>query len=343
MKTTRMPRPVRLRVTSKGFSLIELMVAMTVGLILIAGLAVLFANSSQTGNDLERSIRQMENGRYAAELLNENISIAGYYGELSGVGLTYATPGSSCATTIAGLMWDNAGLTIPAAVTGFTASQAAALACLDNYKAGTAALALRFLDTSPITASATTTDGNVYLQTSRCATDPNATKFIVSTSSADFTLHDLDCTAINKVQRYVTRIYYVANCNECTGGGIDTIPTLKSAELKGSTITVSPLVEGIEEVAFDYGFDTNGDGTPDTYLANLSGTAGAADNNWANVSGIRLNILSRATEITSGFSTSRTYVLGLAGTRGPFADAFKRRVYTTTTRINNIAGPREIP
>ena len=56
MKTTRMPRPVRLRVTSKGFSLIELMVAMTVGLILIAGLAALFANSSQTGNDLERSL-----------------------------------------------------------------------------------------------------------------------------------------------------------------------------------------------------------------------------------------------------------------------------------------------
>ena len=47
----------------RGMSLIELMVALAIGLILVAGLATLFANSSQSGNELEKSIRQMENGR----------------------------------------------------------------------------------------------------------------------------------------------------------------------------------------------------------------------------------------------------------------------------------------
>lgn len=326
----------------RGFSLVELMVALAIGLILVAGLAALFANSSQSGNEIDKSIRQIENGRYAAELLTENISIAGYYGELARDGMTVTTPDPAtlCATTITGLGWDNAALTIPAAVTGLTATQAAALtACLPNYKTGTVGLVLRHLDTTAVAPGAAT-NGGVYIQSSRCSTDPTATKFVISTASTDFTLKNLNCVAINTVQRYVARIYYVASCNEC---GIDTTPTLKRAELVGNAMVVSPLVEGIEEVAYDYAFDTNNDGAPDVYLAGLSGVAAAADNDWNNVVGVRVHMLSRTTETSPGFVDGKTYDLGLAGTRGPFTDAYKRRAYTVTARINNVAGPREIP
>ncbi|MGA8786931.1 MAG: PilW family protein [Polaromonas sp.] len=322
----------------RGFSLVELMVAIAIGLILVAGLAMLFANSSQTGNELDKSIRQIENGRYAAELLGEDISVAGYYGELSTAGLTLGTA-SPCATDVNALGWSNAALTGSVAVTGLSATEAAALTCLPNYKTGTAALALRHMDTTSV-APGSSTDGGVYIQTSRCSTDPNATRFIISTTSTDFTLRGMNCTAINNVQRYISRIYYVASCNEC---GIDTIPTLKRAELKGNQIVVSPLAEGIEDVAFDYVFDTNGDGSPDSYLSGLSGVAGAADNDWGNVVGVRVHMLSRTTEPSAGFTDGKTYDLGLSGTRGPFNDAYKRRAYTVTTRINNIAGPREVP
>ncbi len=322
----------------RGFSLVELMVAIAIGLILVAGLATLFANSSQTGNEIDKSIRQIENGRYAAELLSEDISVAGYYGELSTTGMTFGAA-SACATAVSALGWDNAALTGPVAVTGFNATEAAALACLTNYKGGTAALALRHLDTTAVAPGAST-NGGVYLQTSRCSTDPNATRFIISTTPTDFTLRGLNCTAINSVQRYITRIYYVASCNEC---GVDTIPTLKRAELKGNQMVISPLAEGIEEVAYDYGFDTSGDGTPDTYLTGLSGVAGAQDNDWGNVVGIRIHMLSRTTETSSGSPDSKIYGLGLSGTRGPFNDSYKRRAYTVTMRVNNVAGPREAP
>ena len=326
----------------RGFSLVELMVALAIGLILVAGLASLFANSSQAGNEIDKSIRQIENGRYAAELLTENVSIAGYYGELSRDGMTVSTPDPAalCNTAIAGLGWNNATLTIPAALTGLTAAQTQALTvCLPNYKAGTPGLVLRHLDTTAVAPGAST-NGSVYVQSSRCSTDPTATKFVLSTVSSDFTLRNLDCAAINTVQRYVVRIYYLAACNEC---GIDTTTTLKRAELVGSQMVVSPLVEGIEDVAYDYGFDTNGDGVPDVYLNGLSGTAGAADNDWANVVGVRIHLLSRTTETSLGFVDTKSYNLGLAGTRGPFNDAYKRRAYTVTVRVNNVAGPREIP
>lgn len=335
-------RPRYLPAPQGGFSIVELLVAIAIGLILIAGLAALFANSSRAGNELEKSIRQIENGRYAAELLTEDISIAGYYGELSASGMSPAQPLTLCATATTELGWSNAALTVPTAVAGITAVQAATLGCLPNLKAGTGALALRHLDTQMVTPG-TATDGTLYLQTSRCATDPNATKFVLSTASSDFTLRDLDCTAVNKVQKYVTRIYYVASCSECNGSGADNIPTLKVAELKGSAFVPSPLVEGIEEVTYDYGFDTDVDGNADVFRTGLSGVAGAADNTWSNVVGIRVNILSRTTESTPGFTESKKYVLGLSGSRGPFSDEFKRRAYSTTVRINNVAGPREIP
>ena len=326
------------RRAARGFSLVELMVALAIGLILVTGLATLFANSSQTGNEIDKSIRQIENGRYAAELLSEDLSIAGYYGELARDGMTMGAA-AACATSVTALGWDNAALTIPVAVTGLTATEAAALTCLPNYKTGTVALALRHLDTTAV-APGPATNGGVYMQTSRCATDPNASKFILSTSSSDFSLRGLDCTAVNTVQRYVARIYYVASCNEC---GIDTTPTLKRAELVANQMVIAPLVEGIEEVAYNYGFDTNADGVPDIYRNGLSGVLAAADNDWGNVVGVRIHMLSRTTETSPGFVDSKSYDLGPAGTRGPFNDAYKRRAYTVTVRVHNVAGPREIP
>ena len=328
----------------RGVSLVELMVAMAIGLVLVTGMVTLFANSSYITTEIDKSIRQIENGRYAIELLSENISIAGYYGELTTQNIVLASP-AACATDSNLLGWDNGLLAAPVVavaplpMTGLSAANAAALACLTNHKVGTVALVLRHLDTAFVVPG-TATDGDVYLQTSRCATDPAATRFITSTVSASFTLKDINCVATNKVQRYVTRLYYIATCSEC---GVDTIPTLKLVELQGGQMVVSPLVEGVEDVAFDYGFDTNNDGMPDNYRTELSGIAGAQDNEWKNVVGLRVHLLSRATEPSANFTDSKSYALGLSGTRGPFNDHYKRRAYTVTTRLHNVAGLRETP
>lgn len=336
-------RPVPRRLTH-GVSLVEFMVAIAIGLVLLAGMVTLFANASSSTTEIDKSIRQIENGRYAAELLGENISVAGYYGELTTQDLSLVNA-NACATVPNMLGWDNGLTVIPAVATaplpmvGMSAVNAAALTCLSNHKAGTVALVLRHLDTTFI-APGIATDGNVYLQTSRCATDPAATRFIALSASAGFTLKDINCATTNKVQRYVTRLYYISTCSEC---GVDTIPMLKRVELKGVQLVVSPLVEGIEDMAFDYGFDTNNDGLPDIYRTGLSGTVGAQDNNWENVVGIQVHLLSRSTEPSADFTDSKSYSLGLSGTRGPFNDHYKRRAYTMTTRLNNVAGLRETP
>lgn len=70
-----------------GFSLVELMVAMAIGLVFILTLTAVLSNSSRTRTELELASRQIENGRYAIQLLSEELSHAGFFGE-AGFGAT---------------------------------------------------------------------------------------------------------------------------------------------------------------------------------------------------------------------------------------------------------------
>ena len=63
-----------------GFSLIELMVALVITLILIAGIGQIFLSSKKSftiQNDLGR---QQENGRYVLDTLAQDLRRAGYLG-----------------------------------------------------------------------------------------------------------------------------------------------------------------------------------------------------------------------------------------------------------------------
>lgn len=64
----------------KGFSLVELMVAIVIGLILIAGVIQLFVNNNQMYRVQDAKARMQENGRYAMQILADNILSAGYTG-----------------------------------------------------------------------------------------------------------------------------------------------------------------------------------------------------------------------------------------------------------------------
>lgn len=65
----------------RGFSLVELMVAMTLGLLLMAGVLQTFLASKQTYSTNTALARVQESGRFAMEFLTNDIRNAGYKGE----------------------------------------------------------------------------------------------------------------------------------------------------------------------------------------------------------------------------------------------------------------------
>ena len=67
-----------------GFSLIEIMIALVIGLFLLSGILQIFSASQQTYRMQGNLARLQENGRFALNFLVHDIRMAGYWGCLSG-------------------------------------------------------------------------------------------------------------------------------------------------------------------------------------------------------------------------------------------------------------------
>jgi type IV pilus assembly protein PilW len=319
---------------ARGFTLVELMVAMAVGLALVAATTMLFASTRTARMELEKTGRMFDNGRHAQDLLAEELKLAGYFGEMPLMPFTTSVP-DPCATDPAALGWQTvAPATIPAAVVGYRDATGVP-ACLPDRLAGTDVVVVRRVATvpTPIGALAPATP---YLQTSRCPDD--VVPFAMSTDAAGLPLRAPGCAAAVDPRRLVVRTYYVARCNDCAR---DAIPTLKRVELRGAALETVPLVEGIEDLRLDFGFDVDADGVADRYLRGPSGTVGAPDDDWGNVVAVRVNALVRTAELPAGHADDATYRLGLAGEIGPLRDGWKRTVFAQSVRLANPAGRRE--
>lgn len=83
---------------SQGFTLIELMVAITLGLIILAVLSQVYVSSKKTYRVQEALSRLQENGRYAVDFLGRDIRMAGYMGCIGG-----GTTLNSIANSVTGL------------------------------------------------------------------------------------------------------------------------------------------------------------------------------------------------------------------------------------------------
>ena len=84
----------------RGFSIVELMVAVTLSMILMAGVLSIFASSKVTYLSNEKVARLQENGRMALDLIVRDIRASGY------MGCAKAVPFNTTLNTPTALRWD---------------------------------------------------------------------------------------------------------------------------------------------------------------------------------------------------------------------------------------------
>jgi len=376
------------RPRERGFSLVELMIASTIGLLILTAMISVFVSSSQSRDEVDKSSRQIENGRFAVEMLKEDIQLAAFYGDYSPSSITWTTP-DPCSLILNNMGFGAAN--VPVGIYGYPDTVVAGAtaetppdgvhepSCLTNRKAATDVLVVYRASTTQLKIDANedgTADANVtkedgstgatvaslgagyYLQVSNCSDTPTEAAYVMAKNPAAFTLHSVkpagtppNCMngGLAPVRQYFVRIFYIATCNDCSGAG-DGIPTLKMVELSPGasvcatdpaascgSITTRSVAEGIENMQFEYGVDTNLDGVPDSYSA----APAAAD--WQNVTAVKIFLLARNTEKSVGYTDAKTYSLaadGSALTGTPFNDSYKRHVYVATARASNIANRR---
>ncbi len=326
-----------------GFTLIEMMVGMALGVIVLFALVTLFVNNSRMRRETDQASQQIENGRYALDLLRDDLHLAGYYGDsVPQLGYTVATATipSICATTIAGLQFvaPPAALQWPVPLFGIAGGDAVP-ACVSSatggQKAGTDILVVRRTSTLPTTGGLTAT--KVYIQATGCKTDLDQHKDFaidVGANAGTFTKTKKDCTTAADIYELQTRIYYVSN---------ETIPTLRMLTISGTSSTNEPVVQGIEDMRVEYGRDNVGnDGAPDAFRKCLSTADVCVATDWANMMAVRVNLLARNLATGVGYTDSKTYALGAGIVVGPFDDHYKRHAYTAVVRLMNPAGRREL-
>jgi type IV pilus assembly protein PilW len=342
-----LPTPRKERKFHGGFSLIEMMIAITLGLLIMTGLISVFVKNSQVRSEIERTNRQIESGRYAMSLMTDDLRMAGYlssfnpYDNIIKPGNppldTMTSMPDPCATSVSDL---NKSFFFHVQGYDYPYTNAPMPSCLSDVRTGSDILVIRRVSTCVAGPSADpgcnpVVSGAPYFQASRCyqatelASPPSASNtyytayFSLDTNMTSMTKHALDCTTIAPYRRYLTHIYYVANDDQ-PGDGIPTLKRLELTTASGSSsdFTVVPLVEGIDTIQFEYGIDKNGDGVIDGYTADpnaancpLPGespvTALSATYCWLQTYAVTINLLARNIDASPGYTDTKTYTLGL--------------------------------
>ncbi len=361
------------RARQAGLSLIELMVSITISLIILTGVAYVFVNTSDARRELERTSRQLENGRFAVEVMQDDLRLAGFFGELNVNSISATTvPAAAvpaavpdpCSTTASD--WHQA---LHVHVQGYTAGAGAPSGCLIaglNILAGTDILVVRRTRTCAAGVSgcpAASGSSIPYLVVGMCAAVATTHEIVLGTAAP--TLTKKNCSTAASKRQYYVNIYYISTDN---GSGVS-VPTLKRLTFTPGTsastgvpanFTVDPLVEGIEQLHVEYGLDTDGDGAPDVYVTdpnNYSPPPAAAPDpcaaacqvsNWVDVVTTHVYLVSRALETTPGYTDAKTYPLGTVTGSVTYTPAssvagFRRHGYSALVRITNPAGRRDTP
>lgn len=243
---------------NRGFTLVELMVAIMLGLFLMIGLISLLVSTLGSRSELDKTGRQIENGRYALQVLSEDIQMAGFVGASSSTAFATVAP-VACPTNIAALgyfaMTSPGTSTVPLPIHGLSSTPS----CISDVMAGTAMLIVTRVNTNPVT-PASAVAAEAYLQVSSCANDTLPFAAAAGASAASFPLMQKDClpSKLAPLRKIVQHVYFVSTCNVC---GTDTIPTLKMAEYLDGEMKITPLVEGIENLQLDYGIDMDANGS----------------------------------------------------------------------------------
>jgi type IV pilus assembly protein PilW len=274
-------RPARAR--QRGFSLVELMISIVIGLLILAAMVALFVNTSGGNRQLAQANNVIENGRLAIELLQGDIVHAGYWGgympsfdDQTASGVPTDAPTAVLSPCLAYTTpWTAADrinfVNIPLQVYD---SDAFCNSVVTNKLAGTDVLVVRHAELC-VAGSGGNCEadvaGKLYFQVSRCLTDLNA--YVLATNAGStFPLFRRDCTTVAEKRKFISNIYYVRDFAVTAGDGI---PTLVRSQFDLSALNVLghqppvALVEGIEGFRIELGVDNRSK----AYAGQPTGTA----------------------------------------------------------------------
>ena len=308
------------RNSSRGFSLVEMMVAIVIGLILLAGVSSVMVSTKRTYNTQDSLGRLQENARIAMVILERAFRNAGYIGcnidpnNVTTVIDQTADPVSFNLSNLlegseSGSNWYPSGSTLASTVKDASGNPVTPRAGTDLVyirgaeSDGTLQLQGKMNNQSAslkVNQPSGITDGQILILSDCSSTDIFQATGVNASGGFDNILHNTGSTVPGnvmlqggaklskaygedaKLMSFQSTIFYI-------GTGKSGEPALFRRRIAtDGSFTTEELVEGIENLQVLYGEDTNSDRVADVYRK------ADAVVNWGNVVTVRFGIIARA-------------------------------------------------
>lgn len=320
------------RAPQRGFTLIEMLIAITIGLGILAGLVGVLASNAGNSRSNDRTAELMTNGRYALDSMKRELREAGFRG------YTWAEPLAAGALgTITNECLESTGQAagsflgnIRQGVWGSNDANPFSVSCIPaaNYAANTDVLVVRRLAATPTAAGGLVANG-LYFHTTydrgqlfRGTTPPTFTGAAPLASFA-----------------FQTFVYYIRPWTVSVSESPQIPALVRLTLVQGGAVdpalTTELVASGIERMQVQYGRMTT---TPDTqYLNTLTGASFTLDatlgTEWEEVNSVRIWLLARNSTPEPGYTNTTTYAMGDQSFTPN--DGFRRQLFTTVVQLRN--------
>ncbi|WP_421351575.1 PilW family protein [Aeromonas veronii] len=321
--------------SSRGFTLVEWLVAMLLGLFLLAGVFTVFVMSRSSSEDAFDQSELQENGRLAIRLISQDIKWAGFFGAYTGqstqVGPSLTLSAGSIVPASSDCLDERSVGSLPSnagPIRGLWVSRVSTtkglvgFACIlaADRVANSDVISIKRLVGRPIPASEGLDTNRFYM-----ATNSQEARVIKGSETRPL----FGANNESQIWEYQHYIYYLSQ--------EDGIPVLRKRYLTvngGSALIGGAMAEGVEHMVLMYGVDDSliPDGRIDRYMS----TDQMTTQRWneGRVLGARLFLLIRAARESSRYKNNNSYQLGNITVNGG-GDGYRRLLLESSIALRN--------
>lgn len=295
---------------TSGFSLIELMVSMAIGLFLIAGVFTVYLNGRASQEVVDDQLVLLDDARFALETIAYDLRHAGMWGRLN----EPEKVDNTLVPTVSNECQVGWATSVTNPVMAYNENNPYGATCRTDYARGDV-LEVRYAYGQAVAAI----DPNIVYVNS----DVNQASYFTGTSPG------LATTSF----RAVANAYYISSWSETAG---DNIPSLHRVSLQsGPRVVDEVLLPGVEDMQIQFGVDSDGDGVVNSYVNPDAVT------DWLNVRSAQVWVVVRSErnypDLDTSLPAAEVANIVNAGSVLTFPnDGFRRVVVSTVVQFKNF-------
>lgn len=315
----------------RGLSLIELMIAMALGIFITGGMLQLFINSKQSYRVQENISRLQENGRFAMDFISKDVRMADYWGCLSDStfidnNLNTGSIYDDFSTTIVGTNNDGLNGSDSITISGVAASGIFVVDTPASTSANLKVTDESGLLQNDIVLVSDCVAGDIFQITNDPSTGNAGSKDeVVHNKGSVSSGPGNNDKSFQKIYGTDAQIYNLRTVSYSIAAGASGQPALFRSINGGAN---QELFEGFQSMQILYGVDTNGDNTANYYKSSDALTLTQMDQ----VKSIRISLL--ASTLDDNLVTQAVPYTIFGSTITP-TDRRIRRVFTSTIAVRN--------